>query len=68
MADFQTYARMLHNSLDDIGSGLQGNFVNYVQTEEANLADLVPLDGIIPPANLTPVPTATTIPGAITAP
>jgi Proteins of 100 residues with WXG len=69
MIDFQRYAIMLHNSLDDIGSGLQGNFVNYVQMEEANMALLVPIDGEIPSANLSPVPTGSPAgPGQISNP
>jgi WXG100 family type VII secretion target len=48
MTDYDIFAKMLHNSLVDIGSGLQGNFVNYTDTENANLAGLVNVNGSIP--------------------
>jgi hypothetical protein len=52
MTDYQNYARRLHDALDAIGSGLQGNFVNYVNMEQENVAGLVPIAGEIPPLNL----------------
>lgn len=67
MIDFQAYARNLHDALDNIGNGLQGNFVNYVAMEEANIALLKPIDGLNLPMNLGPVPTGpTAAPGDIT--
>jgi WXG100 family type VII secretion target len=67
MVDFQSYANNLHNSLDDIGSGLQGNFVNYLEMEQSNISTLVPVDGLGLPMNLAPVPTGSTVaPGDIT--
>jgi WXG100 family type VII secretion target len=48
MVDYDTYGRMLHDSLVDIGSGLQGNFVNYESTEDANIKSLVSVNGAIP--------------------
>jgi WXG100 family type VII secretion target len=52
MTDYDTFARMLHNALVDIGSGLRGNFVNYTDSEQQNIANLVPIQGNIPGANL----------------
>jgi WXG100 family type VII secretion target len=52
MTDFDIYARMLHNSLTDIAQGLRGNYVNYVDTEEANIRSLVAVNGDIPGARL----------------
>jgi WXG100 family type VII secretion target len=67
MVDFQAYANNLHQALDDIGSGLQGNFVNYVEMEQANIATLTAVDGLNLPMNLAPVPTGSTVaPGDIT--
>ncbi|MFE7594740.1 WXG100 family type VII secretion target [Kitasatospora sp. NPDC057512] len=40
MADYDIYARMMHDALTDIASGLRGNYVNYVESEQANLANL----------------------------
>jgi WXG100 family type VII secretion target len=67
MVDFQAYANNLHTSLEDIGSGLQGNFVNYVEMEQANLATVAAFDDLNLPMNLAPVPTGSTAaPGDIT--
>jgi WXG100 family type VII secretion target len=52
MHDFDVFGRMLHNALSDIGSGLRGNFVNYVDAEDANIASLKAVDGDIPGINL----------------
>jgi WXG100 family type VII secretion target len=41
MADYRTYALMLHNALTDIASGLRGNYVNYSETERSNLSNIV---------------------------
>lgn len=41
MGDYNTYATMLNNALTDIASGLQGNYVNYTQTEQTNLSNIV---------------------------
>jgi len=51
MTDYDVYGRMLHDALVDIGSGLQGNFVNYTQTETANINSLVAVNGEIPGSN-----------------
>jgi len=37
MAEYSTYSTMLYNALTDIGSGLEGNYVNYESTEQANI-------------------------------
>jgi WXG100 family type VII secretion target len=52
MTDYDIFARMLHDALVDIGSGLRGNFVNYTDTENQNLGNLVPIQGDIPGAKL----------------
>jgi WXG100 family type VII secretion target len=41
MADYRTYANMLDNALTDISQGLNGNFVNYSDAEQANINSLV---------------------------
>jgi WXG100 family type VII secretion target len=48
MFDFDRYATMMHNALTDIASGLRGNFHNYVDNENANLAALKQVNGSIP--------------------
>jgi len=60
MAEYDIYAKMLHDSLTDIASGLRGNYVNYTQSEETNIRNLTSLDASLPsgsrtigPANLT---------------
>jgi WXG100 family type VII secretion target len=52
MADYDNFAKMLHNALVDIGSGLRGNYVNYTESESQNVANLRPIQGDIPGANL----------------
>ncbi|MER7277845.1 WXG100 family type VII secretion target [Dactylosporangium sp. NPDC000244] len=52
MHNYDTFGNMLYNALNDIGSGLQGNYVNYEATEEANVKSLVAVDGDIPGAYL----------------
>jgi WXG100 family type VII secretion target len=52
MHDYDTFGTMLHNALVDIGSGLRGNYVNYTDSENQNIANLVPISGDIPGANL----------------
>lgn len=48
MADYNIYARMLHNALADVANGLRGNYVNYVDSEQANLANIHRV--VLPPA------------------
>lgn len=52
MHDFDVFGRMLHNALTDIGSGLRGNFHNYIDAEQANINSLVAVNQDIPGANL----------------
>jgi len=52
MTDFDIYGRMLHNSLTDIGQGLRGNAVNYVESELGNIASLQAVSNDIPGARL----------------
>lgn len=51
MADYDIYAQMLHQALTGIGSGLQGNYVNYSQSEEQNITNLQSVGGTIPGGN-----------------
>ena len=60
MAEYDIYAKMLHDSLTDIASGLRGNYVNYTASEQTNISNLQSLDAAlpagdrtIPPANLS---------------
>jgi WXG100 family type VII secretion target len=48
MQDYDTYARMLHDALTDIASGLQGTYINYVQSEEQNINNLRALGEDLP--------------------
>jgi WXG100 family type VII secretion target len=41
MADYRTYALILHNALADIAHGLRGNYVNYSAAEQSNLSNVV---------------------------
>lgn len=50
MADWNIYARMLHQSLIGIAEGLQGNWRNYSQSEEQNIAQLQAVNGSLPGA------------------
>ncbi len=52
MQDYDAYGRMLNNALTDIGSGLRGTYVNYSDTENQNIANLVPINNDIPGAKL----------------
>jgi WXG100 family type VII secretion target len=58
MAEYDVYAKMLRESLADISAGLRGNYVNYTQSEQANINNLKSLDASLPagghtiPANL----------------
>jgi WXG100 family type VII secretion target len=57
MTDYDLYSRMLHDALTDIGSGLRGTYVNYTDSENTNISNLVGVHGSIPGtgkiANLT---------------
>ncbi|MEV6348668.1 WXG100 family type VII secretion target [Actinoplanes sp. NPDC051851] len=50
MSDYDTFARMLQNALDGIASGLEGTYLNYRDTEIANLNELEVVDLGTPPA------------------
>ncbi len=52
MVDYNIFATMLHNALTDIASGLQGNAVNYTETEQQNISNLVAVNGSVPGARL----------------
>jgi len=53
MQEYDIYARMLHNALTDIASGLRGNYVNYRDSEESNVNNLRALGEDIPKANFS---------------
>jgi WXG100 family type VII secretion target len=40
MGDWDTYAKMLNEALLDIASGMEGNKLNYEESEKANLRNL----------------------------
>ncbi|MGW8378531.1 WXG100 family type VII secretion target [Streptomyces sp. ODS28] len=48
MQQYDNYARMLHQALTGISKGLQGNYVNYKESEERNLSNLHSLGADIP--------------------
>ncbi len=52
MQDYDAYGRMLNSALTDIASGLRGTYVNYTDTENRNIANLMPINGDIPGAKL----------------
>jgi WXG100 family type VII secretion target len=59
MADYDRLALLLQNALTAIGSGLKGNYINYIGSEDANLTNLnnvgagMPAGHSGPTANLT---------------
>ncbi|GAA4620338.1 hypothetical protein GCM10023196_003930 [Actinoallomurus vinaceus] len=53
MAEYDIYAKMLHDSLTDIASGLQGTYVNYVDSEQTNINNLHSLDASLPAGSQT---------------
>ncbi|SRR6266702_7350027 len=40
MGLYDTYSAMLDQALRDIGSGLNGNYVNYTESEQSNLKNV----------------------------
>jgi WXG100 family type VII secretion target len=58
MAEYDIYAKMLHESLVDIGAGLRGNYVNYTQSEQTNINNLKSLDSSLPAGGHTVPPAA----------
>src|SRR6185369_17417314 len=66
MNNVHIYSVALHDALVDIGEGLRGNYVNYVNSEADNLRGLQSIDGGLlntptdpasQPGTLTTVPT-----------
>jgi WXG100 family type VII secretion target len=57
MMEYDTYAKMLHDSLTDIAAGLHGNYVNYTESEQTNINNIKGLDSALPAGGRT-------IPGA----
>ncbi|MCW2901677.1 MAG: hypothetical protein JWO67_3942 [Streptosporangiaceae bacterium] len=58
MAEYDIYARMLHDALVGIASGLHGNYLNYKDSEQRNLSNLSAIEASMPgghgaAANLT---------------
>jgi WXG100 family type VII secretion target len=51
MADYDLYAQMLNQALTGIASGLNGNYVNYSDSEQQNINNLQTINGAIPGAN-----------------
>jgi WXG100 family type VII secretion target len=58
MAEYDIYAKMLHDSLTDIASGLRGNYVNYTESEQTNINNLSSLDAALPSGGRTIPPAA----------
>jgi WXG100 family type VII secretion target len=52
MTEYSTYSAMLYNALTDIGSGLNGNYVNYTDTENANIATITSIQSALSTTNL----------------
>lgn len=48
MAQYDILARMLHNALTGISGGLQGNYINYKESEQQNLANLNTIEASMP--------------------
>lgn len=53
MVDYDTFSKMLIQSLHDISSGLRGNYVNYSSSEESNIGNLKAVNGSIPGAGFS---------------
>jgi WXG100 family type VII secretion target len=53
MTEYSTYAQMLYNALNDIGSGLTGNYVNYTDTENANLSTITSIQASLSGTNFS---------------
>jgi WXG100 family type VII secretion target len=51
MDDYDIYSQMLNQALTGIASGLQGNYVNYSESEQQNIRNLQDVNGAIPGAN-----------------
>jgi WXG100 family type VII secretion target len=58
MTEYDIFARMLHDALTGIASGLHGNYVNYKESEQQNISNLSAIEASMPgghgaAANLT---------------
>jgi WXG100 family type VII secretion target len=51
MTEYSTYSAMLYNALTDIGSGLSGNYVNYTDTEQANISTITSIQAALSSTN-----------------
>jgi WXG100 family type VII secretion target len=58
MSEYDVYARMLHDSLTGMASGLRGNYANYTETEQRNIENLRALDATLPAGSRTIAPEA----------
>ncbi|MCP2263275.1 WXG100 family type VII secretion target [Promicromonospora thailandica] len=58
MSEYDIYARMLHDSLTGMASGLRGTYVNYTETEQRNIDNLRALDATLPAGDRTIAPGA----------
>lgn len=48
MNEYDLLAKMLHDALTDISSGLHGNYINYRDSEERNLTNLQNIEANMP--------------------
>ncbi|GAA0370676.1 WXG100 family type VII secretion target [Actinoallomurus spadix] len=48
MAEYDILANMLHDALTGISSGLQGNYVNYKDSEQQNITNLGNIEAAMP--------------------
>jgi WXG100 family type VII secretion target len=53
MTEYSTYSAMLYNALTDIGSGLTGNYVNYTDTEQANVNTITSIQNSLSSTNFS---------------
>ncbi|WP_329138377.1 WXG100 family type VII secretion target [Streptomyces sp. NBC_01476] len=59
MAEYDILSKMLHDALTDIASGLNGNYVNYTESEQANVNSITSIQNSlgerarVGPASLT---------------
>lgn len=53
MTEYSTYSAMLYNALTDIGSGLSGNYVNYTDTEQANVNTITSIQNSLSSTNFS---------------
>lgn len=48
MSEYDIYAQMLHDALEGISKGLHGNYVNYKESEQQNVTNLIKLGDSVP--------------------